>query len=272
MLLYIGARPYLRIDKGPQFEGNPGEYDQPVFGVRYINQGELPAEDVVITDTMVGMTFVGDNSGLPVTVEPGNQEVSWDLGTVEPGDWITFEVFADIIASVGEYVSNTVEISTSNSYDQGGPEEKISTWEGEVAPNDTHLNVGKWPWTEHPAPDQDFVYTVNVCNDGSTGSSPVTLTDTLPDPTNFVHWWSDDGGWAEIDLSGNPVVFEHAGIPSHSCSEVYIVAQVDGGAIPGDELVNLAEIAATNDLETEDNITEYYHEAVSYTHLTLPTN
>ena len=116
VLLYIGARPYLRIEKWPQFEGNPGEWDQPVFGVSYQNQGELPAEDVTITDTLVGMTYLGDNSGFPVTVEPGDQEVTWDLGTVDPGDWIYFEVYADVTETVGNPVSNTVWIETTTPY------------------------------------------------------------------------------------------------------------------------------------------------------------
>ncbi len=208
---------------------------------------------------MVGMTYLSDSSGFPRTGNPGDIEVTWDLGTVDPGDdWIYFILYTDVTGVVEDDFINTAEISTT-SFDKGEPWEKVSTWEGTVAANDTHLGVDKWPWTEYPAVGEQFVYNVNVCNNGSTSSSTVSLQETLPTNTLLDYWWSDDVGWYEAG-SGGDLNLKHPCISSWSCSEVYIMVTVDGGAQPGDGLYNYVEIAAVNDMETEDNSAEYYHD------------
>jgi uncharacterized repeat protein (TIGR01451 family) len=226
------------------------------FYIQYRNEGNAPAENVTITDTLVGMTYLRDTSGLPIN--GGDTEKTWDLGTVEPGDWISFFLFAEVTADEGQFVSNTAQISTS-SPDIGDPGDKIGTWEGNVAGNDTYLSVGKDTWTWNPAPDQDFVYRVSVCNNGSTASSVVTLTDTLPDVVSLVTWWGDDPGWTEVDVSGNPLILEHSCISSWSCSDIYFQVHLSDLAEPGNELINHAAISGGNDLSPDDNETEVQH-------------
>ncbi len=257
ILVYIGDRPHLWIDK--QFFGdNVGEGGNAAFWVKYQNQGGLAAEGVTITDTLEGMTYLSDTSGFPATID-GNQ-VTWDLGTVEPSDnWIGFVVFAEVTETAGGSVSNTVHIITSTPYDEGDEWEKTSTWEGTVATNNTHMNVGKETWTWNPAPGADFVYKINVCNNGSTGSSEVTLTETLPLNTTYVTWWSTDLGWEEVDQIGQTLELEQTCVSSYSCSEVYVVVTVDPAANPGDALHNHVEIFAENDLEHDDDTADLYH-------------
>ena len=55
--------------------------------MQYRNEGDADAENVVITDTLQGMTYITDTSGFAHTGSGG--QVVWDLGTVAPGDWIT---------------------------------------------------------------------------------------------------------------------------------------------------------------------------------------
>jgi uncharacterized repeat protein (TIGR01451 family) len=62
-------------------------------------------------------------------------------------------------------------------------------------PNTSDLNIGKWAWTGDPAPGQDFVYDVSVCNNESASSSEVFITDTLPLSTTLVNWWGWETGW-----------------------------------------------------------------------------
>jgi uncharacterized repeat protein (TIGR01451 family) len=130
-----------------------------------------------------------------------------------------------------------------------------------VAANDTHLNVGKGAWTWNPAPDTDFVYNVNVCNNGSTASSEVTLTDTLPLSTTLPasSWWGQDAGWEEVSSSDHLLVVRRPSLAAWSCSEVYLRVHLDAAAWPGMELVNSAAISADNDLETDDNETTLDH-------------
>jgi uncharacterized repeat protein (TIGR01451 family) len=255
-----GPAPHLRIEKYFIGDGSPGVGSNAAFWVQYINEGEVAAENVTITDTLVGMTFLRDSSDFTAAVEPGGQAVSWELGTVEPGDWIGFVVFAEVTVQVGDPVSNTVLIETINPYDRGEPWEKTATWEGTVAENDTYLNVHKWPWTWSPAPDEDFLYGVRVCNHGTTSSSDVSLIDTLPSNTSFVNWWSWDSGWYEVSVGSGSVELGHTVISPNTCSEVYIRVHVADTALPGDWIYNSAVISGGNDLSMDDNEAEVWHQ------------
>lgn len=243
--------PYLRIEKYFIGEGSPGAGGNVVFYVQYQNQGELPAEDVMITDEMIGMTYLSDTSGLTPIIGPG--EVSWDLGTVDPGDWISFIVFAQVTEPAGQVASNLVEITTSNPYDMGEPWEKISFWEDTIIENDTHVSVEKESWTQNPAPGGEFVYQISICNNGATGSSIVTAVDDLPTLANLLYWWSDSPGWVQTDIGTTFIELAHPSIAPGTCSNLFLACQVNPSAIVGQELLNHVEIHADNDLSIDDN-------------------
>jgi len=248
--------PRLRIEKWLE-GGEPGEGGVATFNIQYRNEGDATAINTIITDTFEqGLTYISDTSGLPKTVD-GNQVV-WTLGSLNPGEQIEFKVFAHVDAVVGDLVINTATIS-SDTPDSGNPEDRTRTWQGTVIANDTHLNVGKDTWTWNPAPGQNFVYRINVCNNGPTGSTELTLTDTLPDAVSFVNWWSGYAGWEEISIVGQTLTLAYPSIPGWSCYEVYIQVTLDPEAQEKDELINTAQISAANDLETDDNQTTLYH-------------
>ncbi|MGD2158278.1 MAG: PKD domain-containing protein, partial [Anaerolineales bacterium] len=233
------------------------------------NEGDADAESVVITDTMQGMTYIADTSGLPSTGSgtPGEPLV-WDLGTLPPETQVQFEVFVQLTASASDTITNTAEIATSNPYDMGDPEEKVSEWVGHVIPNDTHLNLGKDAWTGDPAPGHEFVWAVNLCNNGGTASSQVTLTDTLPISTTLLGWWSQHPGWSEVSKDAAQLVVSRPSIPGWWCSEVYLNLLLDPNAWHGMSISNTATIYASNDIESDDNYTEHWIQ-VSQPHTNL---
>ncbi|MBN1921679.1 MAG: DUF11 domain-containing protein [Anaerolineae bacterium] len=242
--------PHLYIEKW--LDGDSvGEGGNAVFHVQYQNYGDAPAEDVIITDTLQGMTYITDTSGFPVT--GGGNQVVIQLGTVAPGERSHIFVFAQINANAGERVTNTVEIATSSPFDQGDEAEKRSEWSGEVFGNDTYLNVGKSAWTDNPAPGYDLVFTVNTCNNGSTASAEVVLTDTLHPSMTLHSWWGQYPGWAEVSFGDHELVVSRPTIPGYWCQELYVRATVDAAAWPGMDLWNHAVIAAANDLSPDDN-------------------
>lgn len=249
--------PRLRIEKWLE-NGEPGEGGNVTFNIQYRNEGDDTALNAIITDTLVqGLTYLGDTSGLPKTVV-GNQ-VIWQLGDLAPGDWVNFYVFAHVDGIAGSDVINTAEIS-SDSFDAGNPEDRVRTAQNTVVANNTHVNVGKGTWTWNPAPGQNFVYNVNVCNNGSTGSTELTLTETLPAAVTFDSWWGREAGWEEISIIDNVLTFEYPTIAGGSCREVFVKVNLDENAQPGQELVNFAEISAENDDPDEmDNQTELHH-------------
>jgi uncharacterized repeat protein (TIGR01451 family) len=247
--------PHLRIEKSA--DGTPAEGGNFAFTIEYWNDGEGAAENVVITDTLLGgMTYVTDTSGLPHTGTgaPGDPIV-WQLGTVPAQTHSGFDVFVEITATEGSPVTNVAQIATT-SFDEGDPQERESEWSGMVEANDTHLNVGKWAWTGDPVSGYDFVSVVNVCNNGSTASDDVVLTDTLPASVTLQAWWAQRAGWVELDSDDHQLVLTHPSIPANQCGEVYVRGHLSG-AEPGDEICNTATITSTSDLEGDDNETTW---------------
>jgi len=241
--------PYLEIRK--QAYGTPGEGGNVGFHIEYRNRGGIAAENVVITDTMEGMTYITDTLGIDPTGS-GSGPMVWHLGTVAPTDfWIPFEVYAQVTEPASATVSNMIRIATSNPFDQGDSEEKEAGWEGHVAPNGIRLSVGKGAWTHDPAPGEAFVYTVDACNGGAedvTDSGWTTVTDTLPVSTTLLNAWSLDPGWLEVTRGDHLLVWRHPSIRSHHCSRLYVRVQLTDTVEPGDELCNRAEIFGENNV------------------------
>ena len=243
--------PRLRIEKWLE-GGEPGEGGNVTFRIQYHNEGDADAVNAIITDTFVeGLTYLSDTSGLTKTVN-GNQVV-WQLGNLAPGDWVNFYVFAHVEATEGEDVINTAVIS-SDSFDAGNEEDRTRTWQGTVIANNTHVNVGKGTWTWQPAPGENYVYNINVCNNGPTGSTELTLTETLPSAVTLVSWWGREAGWSEVSYTDNVLTLEYPSIPGFQCREVYVKVHLDSYAQLDDELINAVEISAQNDdAEWQDN-------------------
>jgi len=249
--------PRLRIENWLE-SGEPGEGGNVTFNIQYRNEGNADAVNAILTDTFdQGLTYLGDTSGFTKT-EDGNK-VTWQLGDLAPGDWVNFYVFARVDALEGHDIINTAEIS-SESFDAGNPEDRVRSWQGTVVANDTHVNVGIGAWTWNPAPGQNYVYNVNVCNNGSTGSTGLTLTETLPAATTLDSWWGREPGWSELSRIGNTLTLSSPTIAGWRCQEVYVKVKLDESAQPGDEIINNVEIYAANDDPNEqDNQAEFRH-------------
>lgn len=250
---FAGPAPRLWISKWA--DSAPGEGGNFVFHVEYGNNGGAPAENVVITETLQGMTYLADTLGIAPT---GSGPIVWDLGTLAAETQGRFDIFVQVTAAASETVTNTVEIATSNPYDQSDPWEKHSEWTGHVQSNDTHLNVGKWAWTDDPVAGHDTVFEVNVCNNGATASTDLTLTDTLPFSLTLQHWWGQHAGWNEVSRGDHELVISRPSIAGYYCTRVYVRATVAAGAWVGIPISNTVVITASNDLENDDNETTWW--------------
>jgi len=240
---------HLRISQWAR--GAAAEGGNLALGIRIRNDGEV-AEDVVLTGTLNGLAYLADTSGYAHS-GAGSGPIVWDLGTLEPGALREFDLFVEVTVATGEALSSIVEITTS-SFDGGDPAEKMATWEGTAMANNTSLTVSKRSWTENPAPRLDFVYAIEVCNEGWSGSSELTLSDEPGELVSLVAWWAREAGWSEISFSPDAFVAKRLTVAGLDCTEVYIRAHVADDASPGDLLVNTATIAAANDLEPGDNV------------------
>jgi len=249
--------PYLRVNTW--VDGNPAEGGNMDFYIEYRNEGEAIAENTVITATLQGMSYLGDTAppgGILTGTLPNAEYVVWNLGNLPP-DGINhrFRLFTQVTEPVSSTITSTVQIGTSTVYGDWDAGSKEGQWSGHVGYNDTHLNVGKGAWTGDPTPGTDFVWAVNTCNNGSTSSAGLTLTDTLPISTTLVHWWEQHPGWVEVLKDDHNLVVERPSLSAGQCSEVYLQVHLDESTPIGAALVNTATIASANDLETDDNQT-----------------
>ena len=108
--------------------------------VSYANPGPNLATDVVISDTLSpGLTYLGDNSGFPVT-QPQGGSIVWQVGDVKPYTRSSFVVTASVEAKLtaGAHVTSSVEITGVTSLDDPGDNQ--ATWTGYV-PHVFHLPV-----------------------------------------------------------------------------------------------------------------------------------
>ncbi len=249
--------PRLHINKWLE-GGELGAGGTGTFNIQYRNEGNATALNTIITDTLgPGLSYLSDTSGFPKTVD-GNQMV-WQLGELAPGDWVNFYVYVHVEGPAGTDTFNTVVFS-SDSVDGGNEWDRTSTWEGTISSNNTHVNVGKGTWTWLPAPGQNYVYNINVCNNGPTGSTELTMTETLPNAVTLVSWWGREVGWSEVSYTGNILTLEYPSIPGWSCREVYVKVHLDPAAHPKDQLINMVDIVAVNDDPDEhDNEAWYNH-------------
>ncbi len=234
--------------------GNAGEGGNLQLQVQYINQGELDANNVVITQTLEGMQYLDDTSGMPIVtgINPsGDPYVVFQLGTLPPGNWLQFDVFAQVTAPALETITSTARIAGTP--DGGNPDDNERSWSGQVLDNDTHVNLGKGAWTGDPTPGGQFVWEVNTCNNGSTGSSALVLTDTLPAHMALLNWWGQHAGWTEVSSDASELVVMRPSLPQGWCSQVYLRFLVDVDAPVGTNIENIAEVWAANDLESNDN-------------------
>ena len=244
--------PYLRIEKQVPGWSRPAEAGNFVFEITVWNDGGADAEGVVVTDTMDGLSYLADTSGI-IPTGSGSGPIVWNLGTVAAGATQRFRLFAQIDAPAPETVTNTVEAATANPYNQSSWEERTHWWTDQVQPNDTHLDLGKWAW-QAPAPGYDAIFTLSPCGNGETSSTAVTLTDSLPPSLTLKTWWADDPGWTEIYSDAHTLVVTIPSLPGHgNCSEIYLRAGLDAAAWPGMLIANTATLTATNDLDPGDN-------------------
>jgi uncharacterized repeat protein (TIGR01451 family) len=160
-----------------------------------------------------------------------------------------------VTASLSETLANHVWIETSTPYGQGDEWSKESYWETQVQANDTYLNVNKGAWTWDPVPGYDYVYNINVCNNGGTGSTALTLTDTLPLSTTLVGWWGQHAGWSLVQSAPQELVVSRPSIQGWWCGEVYARVTLDANAWPGMPITNTATITASNDLDGNNTAT-----------------
>ena len=250
--VFHAPSPNLQVQINPQ--GNPGDGGNLELQVQYVNGGEIDSNNVVITQTLQGMQYLGNTSAFGIitgTTPGGDPYVVYQLGTLPPGNWMQFDVFTRVTVPAPQTITSTVQIAGTP--DGGNPGDKERSWSGQVQANNTQVNLGKGAQTGDPVAGGQFVWWVNACSFGSTSSSAIIITDTLPVSTTLISWWGQHAGWTQVSWDTSQLVVTRPSLPNGWCSQVFMRFQVDPKVPVNTNIQNTARVWAAKDINPNDN-------------------
>jgi uncharacterized repeat protein (TIGR01451 family) len=211
-----------------------------VYTIRYRNEGDAVADSVVLTDTLHPDTsYHSDSSG--VTPSDNGDSVVWNLGPVEPGEEVEFQLVLNHTAASGATLLNQADIWTENDSE---PDDNHAEAEVRVVDEAGNPYVNKHANPDRPDAGGSYIYEIDCGNDGPVAAGPVVLTDTLPANTHVVDWFSENGYglWTEMSPNGQ-FVLEAPAIPGHWGDRIILRMEVDSGVPYGTWLTNTVELA-----------------------------
>ena len=206
------------------------------FTISYANNGNLPAADVVITDTLHPLAdYVGDTAGVPPVTSPTT--VSWALGTLGVGQSGSFDIGVIVspnipptacdpgtgtlaITNAVQINSSTLDLTTSDNFTQTTAIQIPCTPDLVVVKND---GVGPGSPVAEVLAGNVFTYTINVVNIGAFSATNTVLTETLPTNTSFV----GPAGW--VDVGGGQYTYSVGDLGSFGGDSVLFIVRVDQG-------------------------------------------
>ncbi len=256
--------------------------DNVTFTIRVINQGMIPADNIVVTDYVpAGMSF---NPALnPGWSLNGNGDPSRTItvpGGLQPGASRTVNITltVDDPLPAGAKLVNFAEISDATDED-GNAVQDIDSTPDDVDGNDTYLadnyvsgdaNEGEDEDDHDPAevivepfdlalvkelaagqaamvePGDEVSFTINVINQGMIPADNIVITDYVPAGMAFNP--ALNPGWS-LNGNGDPAttITIAGGLLPGASTSVNIVLTVDDPLMAGLTLVNFAEISGATD-------------------------
>ncbi len=251
---FYSPAPDLRINTWGQ--GEPASGNNYILEVHYNNDGWLAAPGVTIQQSFTGLEYISDTSGFSHsgTGDPGDP-IIWQVGSLpySHNSERSFLVFLKVTGLPGELISTTADIGSSMEYYQDYTR-LHNYWEYPISEtSESDLSIGMGIWTGAPAAGQDFVYSLNPCNNSGASSTQVYITDTLPALTTLVDWWADRRGWEAVVEEPDQLVVTRPTLSGNDCSNVFITVHLSDEAVPEMPLHNEASIWASSDPDLANN-------------------
>ena len=180
----IGGAPLLTVTKiGHPNPVSAGE--ELTYTIQYANVGNVPAQDVVLTDMLPDdVTFLSATGG-------GQEEqgiIIWNIGTLTANESGVVEVKVKVNENLnpGDTIENVVSITDSTDIVVTGPPSTVTVGQ---APS---LKLKKTASGSTTYPGGNITYTIEYANTGNISATQVRITDQLPIGTTFVS--ATDGG------------------------------------------------------------------------------
>jgi uncharacterized repeat protein (TIGR01451 family) len=236
---FIEPAPDMRVEKWPTGSDQVAPGGPIVYTIRYRNEGDAEATQVVLTDTLHPETSYGsDSSG--VAHRFGTGSVIWDLGSVQPGEEAEFQLVLVNSAASGATLPNEVDIWTENDSD---PDDNHAEAQVSVVDDVGNPYVSKNATPDRPAAGGTYLYEIDCGNNGPVAAGPVVLTDTLPANTHVVSWFSENGYelWTDMSVNGQ-LVLEAPALPGNWGDRIYLRLAVEPGVPNNTRLTNTVEL------------------------------
>ena len=218
-----------------------------VYQIVFVNQGNSPAANVIVTDTLPpNVTYVTNPyCAITPTVAAGNTLV-WQVGKVTPGGmgYLYAQVHITDTAPVGSVLTNVVRISTSDV--DIDPTDDVYTLTTTVNAPARDVRVTKSA-SGFAFVGQDLQYNLGYYNQGSLTATDIMITDVLPISVTYLS--HSASGFTTV-VTGNTLVLTRSTLAGNSSGSVSILVHIANNAPVGGVLTNVARIS-TGDAEAE---------------------
>ncbi|MDN9988805.1 DUF11 domain-containing protein [Clostridioides difficile] len=154
---------------------NPGE--ELIYTIKVVNNGPFPSENVVLTDD-VPASIINPEYSLDggASFQPWNG--SLNIGTLNSGISLTVLIQGTVSLNSSEYIVNTATVSSTTP--DPDLSNNISTIITPVNPQ-AGISIIKVADEDVAVPGEEFVYTIEIFNEGPSNATNVVLTDDIPD-------------------------------------------------------------------------------------------
>ena len=238
VLVPISGAPFLTITKmGHPNPVNAGE--ELTYIIQYANLGNVPAQDVVLTDMLSdGVTFLSATGG-------GKEEqgiIIWNIGTLVANESGVVEIKVKVNDNLnpGDTIENVASITDST---------------GIIVTSSTSTTIGQAPSLQLEKsssvntiyPGENITYTIQYANTGNVAATQVRITDQLPTGTTFV---SATNGGVENQRIVTWII--ESLVPGDTGS-VQFTVKAGSGLTDGTVISNIAHISSQEGVDALSN-------------------
>ena len=210
------------------------------YTIQYANVGNVPAQDVVLTDMLPdGVTFLSATGG-------GQEEqgvISWNIGTLAANESGVVEVKVKVNEDLnpGDTIENVASITDSTGIVVISSPSTVTIGQ---APS---LELKKSASESKNYPGENITYTIEYSNTGNIAATQVRITDQLPIGTTFVS--ATNGGVENQRI----VTWTIENLAPGDTGNVQFTVKAGSGLTEGAIISNIAHISSQEGIDAISN-------------------
>jgi uncharacterized repeat protein (TIGR01451 family) len=258
----VAQRRDVWVTKSSSYAPAPGE--QMRYQINFGNDGNMPAADVVISDTLPDALVYDryENNYSGWTFSRNGQILTWRNPTLTDGYGCYLYVYATIAptATIGSWLTNTIAITTTSVDIQ--PNNDIAVHAMRTVTPTVDLELSKdLCYYRYPdyvcynanysrVPGSRVTYRLSYANTGNSMAHDVRITDTLPISMTYDSYLpgSETSGWTRV-VTGNQVTWTRPTLARGASGYLYVSGVISPTVRIGASLTNIVE-ASSSDQET----------------------